>query len=84
MVFMKKYCVYILRSELYSEHYYTGFTENLEERLKYHNNGQVPHTAKYRPWIMKTAMIFSDRNQAVQFEKYLKSPSGRAFSKKRL
>jgi predicted GIY-YIG superfamily endonuclease len=44
----------------------------------------VPHTSKYAPWRLKTYIAFSDALQALQFEKYLKSASGRAFAKKRL
>jgi hypothetical protein len=52
--------------------------------LKKHNAGEVPHTAKYLPWTIKTYIAFRDENQAFAFERYLKSPSGRAFAKKRL
>jgi putative endonuclease len=79
---MKFFYVYILRS-LVAEHFYTGFTEELEDRLKTHNAGKVPHTAKFRPWRIKTAVAFADREQALAFERYLKSASGRAFAKKR-
>jgi putative endonuclease len=44
----------------------------------------VPHTSKYKPWRLKIYVAFSDEGQAVAFEKYLKSASGRAFAKKRL
>ncbi|GAB4346258.1 MAG: hypothetical protein Kow0089_23600 [Desulfobulbaceae bacterium] len=81
---MRFYYVYILESESDPNHYYTGFTENLASRLKAHNSDQVPHTSKYRPWKIKTAVAFADRGKALDFEKYLKSPSGRAFAKKRL
>jgi len=81
---MKFYYVYILKSESNPEHYYTGFTENLETRLKTHNAGQVSHTSKFRPWRIKTAIAFTKRKKALEFERYLKSPSGRAFAKKRL
>ncbi|MBW1920730.1 MAG: GIY-YIG nuclease family protein [Deltaproteobacteria bacterium] len=81
---MKSYYVYILQSESEPKHYYTGFTENLETRLKAHNSGQVPHTWQFRPWRIKTAIAFTNRAKALDFEKYLKSPSGRAFAKKRL
>ena len=37
-----------------------------------------------RPWRLKTYIAFSDEAQAIAFEKYLKSGSGRAFAKKRL
>ena len=75
---------YILQSEAAPESYYVGFTENLQARLKTHNSGQVAHTAKFRPWRIKTAVAFSDRQRAIEFERYLKSASGRAFAKKRL
>ena len=78
------YYVYILKSEKHPEHFYTGFTENLENRLNYHNGWQCPHSSKYKPWRMKTAIAFTDRQKALAFERYLKTPSGRAFAKKRL
>ena len=81
---MKFSYVYILQSDTDPEHYYTGFTEDLDSRLKSHNAGQVPHTTKYRPWSIKTLITFTDRKKALDFETYLKSPSGRAFAKKRL
>jgi predicted GIY-YIG superfamily endonuclease len=81
---MKFFYVYILQSELNLEHFYTGFTEDLQVRLKKHNAGDVPHTTKFRPWRIKTAVAFADRERAVDFERYLKSASGRAFAKKRL
>ena len=76
--------VYILRTVTEPPHFYTGFTENLESRLVHHNSGGDPHTAKYRLWRIKTAIAFTDREQALAFARYLKSPSGRAFAKKRL
>jgi hypothetical protein len=33
---------------------------------------------------VKTAFAFDNRQKAVNFEEYLKTPSGRAFAKKRL
>ena len=44
----------------------------------------TPKARRYRPGRIKTAMAFTDREQALAFERYLKSPSGRAFAKKRL
>lgn len=75
--------VYILSSQE-AEHFYVGVTDDLKARLKKHNAGEVPHTSKYRPWVLKTYIAFSDEEQAFAFEKYLKSHSGRAFAKKRL
>lgn len=75
--------VYILE-RLDSQHFYVGITDDLRARPAKHNAGEVPHTSKYRPWRLKTYIAFSDENQAVAFDKYLKSASGRAFAKKRL
>jgi len=75
--------VYILES-LTGEHFYTGITDDLDARLAKHNSGAVTHTAKYRPWKIKTYLAFSSAARAADFEKYLKSGSGRAFANKRL
>ena len=75
--------VYILASEK-GEHFYTGFTEDLTKRLAHHNSGGDPHTARHKPWKIKTVLAFTDRDQALAFERYLKTQSGRAFAKKRL
>lgn len=76
--------VYIIQSLEYRERYYVGVTADLRSRLKKHNAGEVSHTSKYAPWEIKTYIAFSDEKRAFVFEKYLKSPSGRAFAKKRL
>jgi putative endonuclease len=75
--------VYILES-LNSLHFYVGITDDLRTRLTKHNAGEVLHTSKYGPWRITTYVAFSNEKQAVAFEKYLKSASGRAFAKKRL
>jgi len=72
--------VYVLQSQHEPHHHYTGMTNDLQERLKKHNEGGVPHTAKHRPWEIRTATAFRDRERAAAFEKYLKSHSGRVFS----
>jgi predicted GIY-YIG superfamily endonuclease len=76
--------VYILQSTVDRQRFYVGASQDLKARLAKHNAAEVPHTSKYAPWELKTYLAFSDRDQAFAFEKYLKSPSGRAFSKKRL
>ena len=76
--------VYILHSETDAERFYVGLTDNLKDRLRRHNAGEVSHTAKFKPWRIKTAIAFTDRDRAAAFEQYLKSASGRAFAKKRL
>ena len=76
--------VYILRSQSDPDRHYVGTTRDLKERLEQHNAGAVSHTAKYVPWRINTYLAFEDRERALAFERYLKSASGRAFSRKRL
>jgi predicted GIY-YIG superfamily endonuclease len=76
--------VYILQSELDSNHFYIGRTQDLRARILRHNSGQVRHTAKWKPWRIKTYLALSDSSHALALERYLKSSSGRAFIKKRL
>jgi predicted GIY-YIG superfamily endonuclease len=59
-------------------------TDDLKQRLTKHNSGEIPHTSKFKPWRIKTAIAFTDRSRAAAFERYLKSASGRTFAKKRL
>jgi predicted GIY-YIG superfamily endonuclease len=74
--------VYLLRSVSHSDQTYVGITDNLKRRLSDHNGGDSPHTAKWRPWKLVTAVAFADDAKAAAFEQYLKSGSGRAFATK--
>jgi len=76
--------VYLLRSRDHPEQTYIGLTADLKTRLAKHNEGGSPHTAKHKPWDLVTYHAFKSRHQAADFEKYLKSGSGRAFAQKRL
>ena len=76
--------VYLIRSTRFPYKVYVGITEDLKKRLKTHNSGGSVHTAKYKPWNLAVYMGFVDETKARDFEKYLKSGSGRAFAKKRL
>ena len=78
------YYVYLLKSINNPDQTYVGYTLNLKERLKKHNEGGSIYTADYRPWQLVMYLAFSDQNKAIAFEKYLKYQSGRAFAKKRL
>ena len=81
---MKFFYVYILQSQSTPEHFYVGLTEDLQSRLKKHNAGEVPYTSNFCPWAIKTAVAFNDKERTAQFERYLKTASGRAFARKRL
>ena len=69
--------VYVIRSSSSPREEYTGATADLKQRVADHNVGKSAHTAKFIPWDR-------DKHQALEFERYLKSHSGRAFGKKRL
>ena len=76
--------VYILQSEIDEKRFYTGLTDDLHKRLRDHNAGRVLHSSKWKPWQLKTYIAFSERPRAAEFERYLKSASGRAFVRKHL
>jgi putative endonuclease len=76
--------VYILRSLSHPGQRYIGITCDLRQRLCYHNQGQSKHTSKFCPWRVETYIGFTDEGRAAALEKYLKTGSGKAFSKKRL
>ncbi len=74
--------VYMLQSARDPEAHYVGLSDDLRTRVSDHNSGRVLHTSKLRPWRIKTAVAFTDRTRAAEFERYLKSASGRAFAGK--
>jgi predicted GIY-YIG superfamily endonuclease len=74
--------VYVLRSLDSLARHYIGITDDIQRRLKEHNVGLSPHTAKHKPWQLHVGFEFSSEQVAVRFEKFLKSGSGRAFAKR--
>ena len=71
---------YILRSLSHPDQRYIGSTSDLKSRLIKHNSGEVPHTSKFKPWKIETAIAFSSKEKAYAFEAYLKTHSGRSFA----
>ncbi|MEL6559663.1 MAG: GIY-YIG nuclease family protein [Bacteroidota bacterium] len=63
--------------------YYTGCTNNLEDRIRRHNNNEIHYTKSRLPVVLETYIAFNDKYEAYKFEKYLKSGSGKAFMFKR-
>ncbi len=80
---MSMFYSYILKSKKDSTYYY-GSTQDLRRRIGEHNSGMVNYTKAHRPYELVWYCAFLTRVQALIFEKYLKSSSGHAFSKKRL
>lgn len=75
--------IYLIRSINSPNIVYVGYTVNLKQRLETHNSGGSIHTSKDRPWELVMSLSFVDKNKAKDFERYLKSQSGRAFANKR-
>jgi putative endonuclease len=67
--------VYVLRS-LKDGKLYIGMTENLDARLKRHEQGKAPSTRNRRPLVLLHSEEFENRQQARRREKYLKSGPG--------
>ena len=63
---------------------YVGITDDPKRRLVEHNTGESPSTWKYRPWKLVWYCWFRNAKVAQRFEEYLKSGSGRTFSKRHL
>ena len=61
---------------------YTGCTNDLKDRLQRHKNGHIPATRDRRPVKLDCYFAFQNKYKAYQFERYLKSGSGRVFTKR--
>lgn len=76
--------IYILKALNFPDKIYVGYTLNIIDRLDVHNNGGSVYTKDFKPWELVWHCQFKDKIQALAFEKYLKSHSGRAFMQKRI
>jgi predicted GIY-YIG superfamily endonuclease len=74
--------VYILKSDVHPDRHYVGRTSDVDSRLAWHNQGPSGYTTGHRPWSVIVSLEFPDESHAAQFEKYLKSGSGRSFAKR--
>jgi putative endonuclease len=77
---VEKRIVYIIRSDRDPARHYVGITNDVRARLAWHNHGPCGHTVSHRPWSFVVSMEFPTEREAVRFERYLKSGSGRAFA----
>lgn len=73
---------YILR--LATGKLYVGHTYDLRKRLAEHRRGGVAATRLRRPMNLEFYAAFTSKDRARDFERYLKSSSGKAFRNKRL
>jgi putative endonuclease len=75
-----EFTVYAIKS-LSRKYIYVGMTNNLERRLKEHNQRENRSTKAYTPFILIFSETFKTRNLARMKEKYLKSGVGKSFLK---
>lgn len=69
------FTVYILHSE--SGHkYYVGHTSDIEERVRRHNEGKVPFTAKYGQWRVVYTEMYDNKSEAIRRELEIKAYKG--------
>jgi putative endonuclease len=72
----RKFYTYVLLSEN-DKGLYIGHTNNIDERLKLHNNGKVILTRNRNPFILVKLEEYETRSEAFRREQYLKSGQGR-------
>jgi putative endonuclease len=71
------YIVYVLYSEKFDK-IYIGYTSNLVERLKSHNElATKGWTMRFRPWKVIYQEPFETKREAMKKEKQLKGGQGR-------
>lgn len=71
----RPYFVYVLWSPL-GRRFYTGISENIDHRLRQHNDGLSKWTSRYRPWTLVYSQRFADYTAARKFENQLKRQKG--------
>ena len=69
------YWVYILKSEKTGRHY-IGYTANLKERIRQHNEGLTPSTRCGAPWKLVYKEKFASKKEACRRERQIKSYKG--------
>ena len=72
------YYVYILYSKDFNR-YYVGQCEDIDIRLKRHNNRGVPSTKPYVPWVLVYNEVFATRAEAANREKEIKNKKSRKY-----
>lgn len=74
--------VYVLQLE--NGQYYTGYSADLKTRIERHHQSSTTTTKRIKPTDLAFYAAFSSKQVALNFERYLKSSSGKAFRNKHL
>ncbi|MEX2436620.1 MAG: GIY-YIG nuclease family protein [Candidatus Paceibacterota bacterium] len=80
---MKFYYIYVLQSKKDSK-WYTGYTNNLQKRLKEHSENKVLSTKGRGPFILVYYEACLNQQDATSREKYLKTGTGKRYIKNRI
>jgi putative endonuclease len=70
------YTLYIIYSKIIDQ-YYSGQTNDLNDRLRRHNEGRSLATKRGVPWELKKAVDFETRSEAMNAENWLKRMKSR-------
>jgi putative endonuclease len=74
------YTVYVIQNP--KGQLYKGYTEDIQERLRYHDEG-LSHWTKFRdPWTLVHSEQYESKTEALKREKFFKSGKGREYLKK--
>jgi putative endonuclease len=76
--------VYLLQSVTRADKTYVGMTDDVEARVRKHNDSATKYTATHRPWELIGYIAVKDKAKAAALERYLKAGSGHAWAHKHL
>ena len=74
------YYVYVLY--LSTREFYKGYAQDLQKRVKEHNNGYVDSTKNKRPMELAYYEAYQNKRDAMDRERYFKTGWGRLYLKK--
>ncbi len=65
--------VYMLKSKSLKPVTYVGYTNNLKNRIKLHNNGKGAKFTRGRQWVLIYKEKFNSKKEAISREYYIKN-----------
>ena len=65
--------VYMLKSKTLKPVTYVGYTNNLKNRIKLHNNGKGAKFTRGRQWVLIYKEKFNSKKEAISREYYIKN-----------
>ena len=75
------YYTYILQSDKDGS-YYIGSTQDLDARVKRHNQGRSKYTRSKRPWILVYSETYPKRAEALLWKRIIKNRKSRSYINK--